>query len=66
MEKNINTPALLFPAITLFLLACTNRLLAFASLVRKLHDEYKKGEKNFLIIRQIRSLPSFWKTHFYF
>lgn len=56
MEININTPALLFPAITLLLLAYTNRFLALASLVRKLHDEYKQGEKNNLLIKQIHSL----------
>jgi len=38
-DISINTPALLFPAITLFMLAYTNRFLSFAALVRKLHDE---------------------------
>ena len=33
MEISINTPALLFPAISLLLLAYTNRFLAIASLV---------------------------------
>lgn len=56
MEININTPALLFPAITLLLLAYTNRFLALANLVRKLHDEYKKGEKNRILLQQIRSV----------
>ena len=56
MEININTPALLFPAITLLLLAYTNRFLALASLVRKLHDEYMSGEKKSLLIKQIHSL----------
>ena len=45
MEITFNTPALLFPAISLLLLAYTNRYLALANLIRKLHDEYMKGEK---------------------
>lgn len=40
MSFNINTPALLFPAITLLLLAYTNRFLAVATLVRNLHAKY--------------------------
>jgi hypothetical protein len=56
MEISITTPALLFPAISLLLLAYTNRFLAIASLVRKLFDEYIhfKNKKNLLI--QIKSL----------
>lgn len=56
MEITFNTPALLFPAISLLLLAYTNRYLALASLIRKLHDEYKKGEKNNLLLKQIKIL----------
>lgn len=56
MEITFNTPALLFPAISLLLLAYTNRFLALANLVRRLHDEYKKEQKNPLLLRQIRSL----------
>ena len=56
MEITINTPALLFPAISLLLLAYTNRFLALANLVRKLHDEYQKGKENHIIVQQIRSL----------
>lgn len=43
MELSITTPALLFPAISLLLLAYTNRYIAIASLVRKLIDDYKAG-----------------------
>ncbi len=57
MELSINTPALLFPAITLLMLAYTNRFLALANLVRKLHDEYNKEEDKALV-RQIHSLRS--------
>jgi len=56
MELSFNTPALLFPAFSLLLLAYTNRFLALANLVRRLHDEYKKGEKSQTLLYQIRSL----------
>jgi hypothetical protein len=56
MEITFNTPALLFPAISLLLLAYTNRYLALANLIRKLHDEYIRGEKNHLLFRQIKIL----------
>ena len=56
MEITFTTPALLFPAISLLLLAYTNRFLALANLVRKLHDQYKRGEENKIIIPQIHSL----------
>jgi hypothetical protein len=56
MEITFNTPALLFPAISLLLLAYTNRYLALANLIRKLHDEYMRGEKNHLLIKQIKIL----------
>ena len=56
IEININTPALLFPAITLLMLAYTNRFLSLASLVRRLHDEYIRGEKEKHLLRQIRNL----------
>jgi len=42
MELSINTPALLFPAISLLLLAYTNRFLAIANLVRRLYEDYRK------------------------
>lgn len=56
MEISFNTPALLFPAISLLLLAYTNRFLALASLVRKLHDEYVAGQQNKILLKQIKSL----------
>jgi hypothetical protein len=37
-------------------LAYTNRFLALANLVRKLHEEYKRNEQSKIIISQIRSL----------
>lgn len=58
MELTLNTPALLFPAISLILLAHTNRFLALANLVRKLRSEYvnKNTENIESLARQIRSL----------
>jgi Protein of unknown function (DUF2721) len=56
MEITFNTPALLFPAISLLLLAYTNRYLALANLIRKLHDEYMRGEKHHLLLKQIKIL----------
>ena len=56
IEININTPALLFPAITLLMLAYTNRFLSLASLVRKLHSDYQKGEKSKRLVSQLENL----------
>lgn len=59
MELTFNTPALLFPAISLLLLAYTNRFVALANLVRTLHREYKEvKEENEakLLVPQIRNL----------
>jgi hypothetical protein len=57
MEISINTPALLFPAITLLMLAYTNRFLAQATLIRNLHGKYKQGlEDKELLRQQIKNL----------
>ncbi|MFN6379531.1 MAG: DUF2721 domain-containing protein [Flavobacteriales bacterium] len=58
MDITINTPALLFPAISLIMLAFTNRFLALANVIRNLHDRYKNkdGSTNPLILAQIRNL----------
>ena len=45
MEITFTTPALLFPAISLVLLAYSTRFLALAALVRELYKEYQSGEK---------------------
>lgn len=54
-EITLTTPALLFPAISLLLLAYTNRFLAVASLIRRLHSEYKEHH-DLLIVGQIKNL----------
>ena len=43
MEINLTTPALLFPAISLLLLAYTNRFLTLATLIRNLHGKFKEN-----------------------
>ncbi len=56
MQLTINTPALLFPAISLIMLAYTNRFLALATLVRSLKAKYEEGEKNIGLQNQIKNL----------
>lgn len=58
LDISINTPALLFPAITLLMLAYTNRFLSLAVLVRKLHEEYHRGEKEKNVLLQIKNIRS--------
>jgi len=54
-DISLTTPALLFPAISLLLLAYTNRFLTLAGLIRKLHAEYQ-NEPDQMIIGQIQNL----------
>jgi hypothetical protein len=42
MDISLTTPALLFPAISLLLLAYTNRFLTIAGLIRNLYKQYKE------------------------
>ena len=55
MQIDLTTPALLFPAITLLLLAFTNRFLAIAAVIRSLHDRYQLNPDK-VIIEQIGNL----------
>ena len=55
MEINLTTPALLFPAISLLLLAYTNRFLTLATLIRNLHGKFKE-EPDDRIWGQIKNL----------
>ena len=41
MQMTATTPALLFPAISLFMLAFTNRFLSLAGRIRSLHDQHR-------------------------
>lgn len=56
MDISINTPAILFPAISLVLLAYTNRFLALTSVARKLHEKYNENLDNKKLHTQIKSL----------
>jgi len=55
MVITVPTPALLFPAISLLLLAFTNRFLTLANLIRDLHAKYKV-EQNEVFVGQIANL----------
>ena len=55
MKIDLTTPALLFPAISLLLLAYTNRFLTLANLIRDLHAKYKQSRDQ-LIPGQIANL----------
>jgi len=55
MSISLTTPALLFPAISLLLLAYTNRFLAIATLIRSLYKQHKEDPKH-EIVGQIKNL----------
>ena len=52
---SISTPAILFPAISLLLLAYTNRFLALSQLIRSLHQDYK-SQPGLKILAQIKHI----------
>lgn len=54
-ELTLTTPALLFSAISLIMLAYTNRFLAYAAVIRNLSDKYLEKKEESLI-RQINNL----------
>ncbi len=75
MELMLTTPALLFPAISLLLLAYTNRFMTLAALIRDLYDRYKahpdakiKGQLANLRYRIviIRNMQTFGVASFFF
>lgn len=55
MDITLTTPALLFPAISLLLLAYTNRFLTLANLIRDLHARYKANPED-ILMTQLASL----------
>jgi len=68
MEINLTTPALLFPAISLLLLAYTNRFLSLAALIRDLHSKYQANPDDVLLgqlanlryrVRLIKSMQAY-------
>ena len=54
-DLTLTTPALLFSAISLIMLAYTNRFLAYAAIIRNLHDKYQT-EKDSVLIAQIENI----------
>lgn len=54
-QLTLTTPALLFSAISLIMLAYTNRFLAYAAIIRNLHDKYKH-KKDSVLIAQIKNI----------
>ncbi|MEW6285700.1 MAG: DUF2721 domain-containing protein [Chloroflexota bacterium] len=55
MELDLTTPALLFPTISLLLLAYTNRFNTLATIIRNLHSKYQT-ERNENLLAQIGNL----------
>ena len=55
MVLNIETPALLFSATSLILLAYTNRFLTIATIIRSLKKVYKEKE-NSMVLLEIKNL----------
>jgi hypothetical protein len=54
-EITLTTPALLFSAISLIMLAYTNRFLSYATLIRTLHEKFKVNP-NEVLLGQISNL----------
>ncbi len=55
MELSLSIPALLFPAISLSMLAYNARYLAIAALIRQLHKEYQQ-QASPILGKQVRQL----------
>lgn len=55
MEINLTTPALLFSALSLIMLAYTNRFLGLATIIRKLHADHKQSP-HIVYVQQIHNL----------
>lgn len=54
-QLTLTTPAFLFSAISLIMLAFTNRFIAYSNIVRSLHDKFQVS-KDEIIIKQIKNL----------
>ena len=59
MELSVNIPALLFPAISLIMLAYTNRFLALSNRVRMLHDKYQQIKNLKYRIKLIQNMQTY-------
>lgn len=49
MDFSLTTPALLFPTVSLLLLAYTNRFLTLSAIIRNLYDRYEGDDKQNLL-----------------
>ncbi len=56
MDFTLSTPALLFPTVSLLMLAYTNRFLTLATIIRGLHDRYKSSDDDDNLLGQIANL----------
>lgn len=54
-ELTLTTPALLFSAVSLILLAYTNRFLSYAQVIRQLYDKYQVNPEK-VLVEQIEML----------
>ena len=59
MILQMTTPALIFPAISLIMLAYTNRFLGLSSVIRSLTHEYQQHPDDALLL-QIDNLQQQW------
>jgi len=55
VELSLNSPSLLFPAISLLMLAYTNRFLSLSRLIRDLYTQYEETKTEKILV-QIKSL----------
>lgn len=55
IDFNLSTPAMLFPAISLLMLAYTNRFVVLADLIRNLHDTHSNNPSD-VTLAQITNL----------
>lgn len=56
MEITLTTPSLLFPAISLLLLAYTNRYIAIANVIRNMSRDYRSGNNQSNLVFQMKLL----------
>lgn len=64
ISMSLTTPALLFPAISLLLLAYTNRFLVLAQVIRELNHSAEEDTRE-MVLRQIKSLKQrIWLVKF--
>ncbi len=54
-DLSLTTPTLLFSAVSLILLAYTNRFLSYAQLIRSLHDKFMQNPDQ-IILQQIQNI----------